>query len=52
MSVGDDACQAPLVVHLDGYVACLDDDCVAVHELHVLTIDCEDLEPHDCSPPS
>lgn len=50
MSTGGDPCQAPLVIHVDGYVTCLDDDCTTVHEVHVLTVDCDELEPHECGP--
>jgi hypothetical protein len=46
----EDRCLAPLVVHRDGYVACLDDDCVVVEELHVLLVDCDELDLHGCDP--
>jgi hypothetical protein len=46
-----EVCQAALVVHRSGHVACLDDDCVVEEELHVLVVPCEHLEPHCCDEP-
>lgn len=43
-----DECQATLVIHVDGHVACLDGDCVVTEELHALVIRCCELDPHGC----
>lgn len=43
-----DDCQATLVIHVDGHIVCLDDDCVVTEELHALVIPCSELDPHGC----
>lgn len=47
-SADDGSCQATLIVHVDGHVVCLDDDCVVVEELHALVLPCTELDEHCC----
>lgn len=45
-------CHATLVVHVDGHVVCLDDDCVVVEELHALVVPCTEIDPACCGGPA
>lgn len=38
-------CHETLVIHADGVVECLGDDCVGEMDVHVLVLGCDELEP-------